>query len=58
MKLFIAVSRDEFKLPLAVADSVAELSRMTGAKANTIHSAIKNGHATYECVIVEDEEDE
>lgn len=58
MTLYLAISKDEYKLPLAVADSVAELSRMTGAKVNTIHCAIKKGYETFERVIIEDEEGE
>ena len=58
MKLYLAVSRDEFKLPLIVADSLKELSKFTGASVNTIASSISKGYGVYERVIIEDEEDE
>lgn len=41
------VTDDEYELPLAVADSAAELARITGKRENTIYSAIchaKNGN--------------
>lgn len=39
--LWMEVSRDEYELPLAVADSAAELSRVLGLKdANSVLSAI------------------
>lgn len=34
--LYIMTTRDEFELPLAVADSTKELSQMTGVAVNTI----------------------
>ena len=55
MKLFLAVSKDEFKLPLIVADSLKELSEFTGASVNTIASSISKGYGVYERVIIEDE---
>ena len=42
MKLYLLVTQDEFELPLAVADSPAELARMTGAKKATIASTLSN----------------
>ena len=58
MKLYLAVTRDKYRLPVAVADSLDELARMTGAKKYTIASAISRGYGIYERVEVEDEEDE
>ena len=58
MKLYLAVSKDEFKLPLIVADSLKELSEFTGASVNTIASSISKGYGAYERVIIDDEEDE
>ena len=40
MTLFLMVTDDEYELPLAVADSAAELARITGKRENTIYSAI------------------
>lgn len=36
MNLYIYVTRDKFKLPLAVGDSQAELASMVGVKKNTV----------------------
>lgn len=40
MKVVMMVTLDKYELPLAVADSPAELARMVGTTANTICSAI------------------
>lgn len=40
MTLFMAVTSDEYELPIAVATSAAELGRMCGVKANTVHHMI------------------
>ena len=40
-KLYIAVTPDQYELPLAVADSVPELSKMMGMLPFTIYSAIR-----------------
>lgn len=39
--LFLEVSRDKYELPLAVADSQAELSRMIGVDVTSISHARK-----------------
>lgn len=36
-KLYIAVTKDEYELPIAVADSQASLARMLGIQPNAIH---------------------
>lgn len=36
--LYIAVSRDKYELPEAVADTIQELAQMCGATANSISS--------------------
>lgn len=38
MKIYLMVSNDKYQLPLFVADSARELSRMSGVPANTIYS--------------------
>lgn len=38
MRLWLKVSADEYELPEAVADTSAELGKMTGANADTIRS--------------------
>ena len=63
IKLYIAVSLDEFELPYAVADSLDELARMTGATRNVIASSISHGktnknYSRYQCVILEDDDEE
>lgn len=40
MKVYMKVTRDEYELPLAIADTPAELAEMTGASKNTIFSNI------------------
>lgn len=45
MKLYLMVSNDEYELPMAVADSAAELSRITGWKLGTIKSFISHYRA-------------
>ena len=40
MKIYMKVTRDRFEFPVAIADSAAELARITGANVNTIRSSI------------------
>jgi hypothetical protein len=40
MKLYIYVTRDEFELPLAIADTQTELARMVGVSQRTIASTL------------------
>ena len=42
MILYMKVTRDEYELPLAVADSVEELSRMTGSTEGSIWSTLSH----------------
>lgn len=39
-KIYMMVTEDELQLPLAVADTIAELGRITGNSANSICSAL------------------
>lgn len=39
-RLYMAVTRDRLSLPLAVADSAAELARLRGVKKRTVFSGI------------------
>lgn len=61
MYLYIKVTKDKYELPLAVAGSVAELARITGANENTIRSIIcryekgQKKRSIYQRVEVEDE---
>lgn len=43
--LYMLVTKDELELPIAVADSPAELGRMIGVNANTISSAISKAES-------------
>lgn len=46
MIVFMKVTRDKYELPIAIADSIPELAKITGTNENTIKSAIshcKNG---------------
>lgn len=59
--LYILVSKDKLELPLAVADSPAELGRMIGVSKSTIDSSIshakrKGKWCRYIKVKVEDDE--
>lgn len=42
--LWLAVTADEYELPLVVADSAEELGAKFGVKANTVISAIARGY--------------
>ena len=39
-KLYMKVTNDKYELPLAVADSIADLARMTGIKPESLYSII------------------
>lgn len=57
--LYIAVSLDEYELPIAVADTVPELARMMGTSANTINSSLSHKARRYRKVeIIEEGTDE
>lgn len=43
--LYMAVTPDEYQLPLAVADSVQQLAWMVGVTSNSIYSAISHGES-------------
>ena len=65
MIVYAKVTRDEYELPIAIADSVPELAKITGATVNSIYTnithqkrgQIKNG--SYKRIDIGDaEEDE
>ncbi len=58
MRIYMAVSRDKYELPFAVADSAAALARILGVKKNTILAAICHGTRGYIRVEIPDEEAE
>lgn len=63
MKLYLEVTPDELSLPLAVAESMAELSQITGTNRTTIRTSLfktKNGlskgYPRFIVIEVDDEE--
>lgn len=60
--VYMKVTMDEFELPVAVADSVAELAKMVGVKPNAIYHALsyQEKHGRKRCYkrieITEDEQ--
>lgn len=40
MVLYLKVTNDKYELPVAVADSAAELARMVGVKAQSVQACI------------------
>lgn len=59
--LYMKVTNDKYELPVAIADSAAELARMVGVKAQTVQSCIcrmKSGkNCGYYKIVVEDDEE-
>lgn len=56
MTLYMKVSNDKYELPLAVADTGAELARMVGTTRGVVYSAISKGYKTYKKLEVEDDQ--
>lgn len=62
MILYIAVTRDKYQLPMAVAETTEELARMIGASNSTIRShlyKVKSGivkKPRYEKVVIEEDD--
>ena len=40
MRYYLEVTKDEYELPICVAESVKELAKMTGADPRVIHSTV------------------
>ncbi len=60
--VWMMVTFDEFELPLAVADTAAELGKLVGQSSNAITSAVskakhKGFRSRYHAVEIEDDED-
>ena len=59
MTLYLKVTRDKYKLPVAVAETKAELARMLGIKRDHVRSAFSHAkkykNPTYVVVEVEDD---
>ena len=58
MKLYMYVTKDEFELPIAVADTPKELALMVGTTANSVKSAISHHHPGWIRIETEEAEDE
>lgn len=54
--LYMVTTHDELELPIAVADSIRELSHMTGIPSNTIATSISLERPYYYKIDVSDEE--
>ena len=59
MTIFMKVTRDEYELPVAVADSKAELARMLGVRPSSVSHGLNQGwkKSSYVVVEVDDYED-
>lgn len=57
-KIYMKVTDDEYELPLAVADSPAELARIVGVTANSVSCQLSLGRGGYRVIEVEEEDDE
>lgn len=42
MFVYMQVTKDEYELPLAVADSIPKLAEMVGVKTQSIYDSMKN----------------
>ena len=57
--LYMQITRDKYELPMAVADSAAELARMIGVKPDTVRSAMcHDKKAGHKCSYIKVEIDE
>lgn len=62
MKVWMRITNDDFQLPVAVADTAAELAAMCGTSANSIVSAVSHVKAgrkkfcSYVCVEIDERE--
>ena len=55
--LYMKVSKDKYELPVAVAESVDELARMTGNTKKSIYSMVSRNTGGYRKVEVMEDED-
>jgi ribosomal protein L7Ae-like RNA K-turn-binding protein len=56
MKLYLQVTKDEYELPLIIADNAKELGRLTGHTANYVLSVISKGYKGWARIEVEDDD--
>jgi len=50
VKVYIKVTRDKYRLPVAVADTAKELAELCGTNVNVIYSSISHGKGSFEAV--------
>lgn len=60
-RVWIKVTKDDLRLPIAIADSAAELARMTGTTSDNIHKCVysarrRGGNSAFEVVEIDDDE--
>lgn len=58
MKIYMLVTRDEYELPIAVADNPKDLAIMLGTTVNVVQSSISHHRAGWIRVETEEAEDE
>lgn len=58
MTVYMRVTKDKYRLPVAMADTVKELAKMCDTTANSVSSAISHGSGCFIKVEIEDDEDE
>ena len=56
MTLFMKVTRDRYELPLAVAQTQAELARIVGVDETAVSKGLRNENSAYKKVEVEDDD--
>ena len=56
--VYIRVTKDKYRLPVAIADSARELAEMTGVNMSSIYTTISKGYGCFERVEIGDLEDE
>lgn len=56
--VYIRVSKDKCRLPVAIADTAEELAKITGHNRSTIYRAVSKADGLYEKVEIEDMEEE
>ena len=58
MTLYMEITKDEYELPVAVAESPTELARITGYTRNAILSAISHDYGKKHFIKIDVEDDE
>ena len=56
-RLYMQVTKDEYELPIVVADSADELGEIVGKSGNSILSLLSRGTAGWARVVLEDEDE-